>query len=168
MAQFKGPASFTYYPSGGQDTGLVRSFKEDAAQTFIRGDLVFLAATGELGECGTDPLKILGIAMDDSTGVTGSNILVNVIRPNDQFKASFENAFVLADTMAPLEISTPAAGRWRIDDATGANLARVVLIDSLEYSADGLLESQAGGAVICTFLHEDGTSLGILQFSGGR
>jgi len=169
MSQQLGPASFEYYPSGGHDTGLVMAFPEDASQTFVKGDLVVLdATTGELKECGADPAKILGIALDDATGVTGSSINVQVIRPGDQFKATFENAFVIADRFGKFEISTTAAGRWRIDDASTANNSRVILLNSLEYSADGLLESQAGGAVICTFMAEDGTTLGILNFASGN
>jgi hypothetical protein len=160
--------SFEYVPAYGGDSGLIVKFQEDDSQTFVKGDLVFRQASGEIQVCGADPASILGIAMSPATNVTSAHtyIPVQVIRSGDVFTAHniAAQTFALADAGDSFEIVRTAAGNWEIDSTQAANTTRVLILQSMEFDSEGNLQATAGGPVMCRFLAVAGTTVDILQY----
>ena len=159
--------TFTYFPQGGDPTGLVLAFREANSQVFKAGDLVYLASQ-LLTLCGADPTKILGIAMEDATNVVAGHkyIPVQVIRPSDVWLTQFAgaNAFAVTDQDKGYGIVKTAAGLWEVDHAeTGANAMCVAVLQSQEAAADGLRVPTNGGPILVKFIRISGTSTDILQ-----
>jgi hypothetical protein len=75
-----------------------RSFKEEASQSFKKGALVIQDATNkdEVETAGADAVAgILGIALDDATGVADSPILVGLAEPGAEFVGHIEDGATL-------------------------------------------------------------------------
>jgi hypothetical protein len=127
-------------------------YKETASQTFGVGDLVYLDSNGTVAICTTTSHKlnspILGIAEQAATGVTGSQVRVRVIHPNDVFVMNGFHTTVASsvsvqtqlqpnvpfgiymDTAAP---ATGTGGKWTVDlintsPETGGTLARLQVV----------------------------------------
>lgn len=161
--------SFEYVSTNGTEEGLVLPYQEADSQTFVEGDLVLLNAAGDISLATADGTnQILGIAKGDATNVTSGHaqIPVQVIRPFDMFKANYEagKTFAIAQIGENHLIVRTAAGNWQVDPATTAADARVKVLGSLEYTADGLLAATDGGPIYCRFLQADSADE-ILQFS---
>lgn len=165
--------SFRYFPTGGDPTGLVLAFREADSQTFVRGDLVFLSSN-LLTLCGADPASILGIAQEPATNVTSGHkyIKVLVIRPTDVFESQFTDAtpaqavFAATDQAKGYEIVRTSAGLWEVDhDNVGANAMRVKILQSQEFTSDGLMNAQSRGPILVKFVEASGATVGILQFT---
>lgn len=77
-------------PSGSGKAGWIASFAEAASQSFKKGEFVYLSS-GALTACASDATKILGIALEDASGTTGTSIKVQVIEPNDIIKIRVRN-----------------------------------------------------------------------------
>lgn len=135
------------------DEGLVLPFTELAAQSFKAGDLVILS-TGQV-ELATSPSDnaetILGIAMNDATGVTGHRCDVRIPRPGDTFTAAFISSHTFtdgADAGASFGLTKSEPGVWVVDPA-GDPI--VVVLTSDQFTAMGL-EASAGGRVFMRFI----------------
>jgi hypothetical protein len=62
-------------------TTRIMHYPEAAGQTFVAGDLVYLAA-GKVTKSGVNPASLFGIALEDATGVTDTDISVEVFDNN--------------------------------------------------------------------------------------
>jgi hypothetical protein len=160
--------TFKYFPQSGDPTGLVLRFREADSQSFVAGDLVYLASA-LLTVCGADPTKILGIALEPATNVTSGHkyLLVQVIRPTDLFSTQFAgaNAFAATDQGKGYEIVKTAAGLWEVDhSATTEN--RVAVQQSQEVTSDGKANPTNGGPILVRFLTDSaaGSDANLLQF----
>jgi hypothetical protein len=112
----------------------VLSFPEAASQSFVKGDLVYLAS-GYLTLCGADPTAILGIALEDAhNGSAGAyQIMVSLITAQtivfmSVYHSTAANDKIEAVDMGTLyEIDKPVAGTWRVDKtATTATRVRII------------------------------------------
>lgn len=63
------------------------TYPEAASQSFKAGQFVYLAS-GKVTVCADDATTILGMAMQDATGVTDSDILVALAVPENTFEAN--------------------------------------------------------------------------------
>ena len=162
--------TFTYQPSGGDPTGLVIAYREADSQVFVEGDVVFLSSL-LLTLAGTDPTKILGIALEPATNVTSGHklIKVQVIRPGDLFKTQFAgaNAFVVAtDQGKGYGIIKTSAGLWEVDKAeVAANNMRVAVQQTREFTSDGKANPTNGGPIFARFVITSGAAANILQYA---
>lgn len=68
--------------SGNQRALNIAHYPEAASQSFTIGELVYLAS-GAVTACATDTAQILGIALSAASGTTGTDIPVEIIRPDD-------------------------------------------------------------------------------------
>ncbi len=148
--------SFEYVPANQGDEGLVLPFQEADSQSFVEGDIVTLAAgVITLAASPTNTDIVLGIAKADATNVTSLHkyIPVQVVRPGDIFKCSFEAAdtYVLANcNAAGFEIIRTSAGNPEVDQGdTGVPMCKV--LGSGEFS-DGVLAATAGGPIYVKFV----------------
>jgi len=71
--------------------GLIHTYPEAASQSFKKGQFVYLAS-GAVTVVATDGTTIMGIALDDATGTTGSDIHVQIVQPDDVVRIRCRNA----------------------------------------------------------------------------
>ncbi len=69
----------------------IRNYPEAASQSFKKGQFVYLAS-GKVTECADDAVAILGMAMQDATGVTNTNIPVALADANTLFEMCVYNS----------------------------------------------------------------------------
>lgn len=116
----------------------VRSYGEAAAQVFKKGDLVYYDAAGQLNLCGDAPGAILGVALQDATGVTGAECPVAVINIRTKITASVGTGTVpIEDGVLPAVVGDTrklyksAAGKWAVAEAT-AGAGDFLIVDKAE------------------------------------
>jgi hypothetical protein len=118
--------------------------KEVASSTWVAGDLLTIDSNGKLAEC-TDSSGILtgsidAIALTAASGVTDTNPLIRVIRPDDIFAMNVYHATAASAVTNQNQLTdrfgvfTSAAGLWHVDienttveDATNST-ARVRIV----------------------------------------
>ena len=118
-------------------------FKETAAQTYVKGDLLFLDANGTIAICTTSSSqmtsKIAGRAEAAATGVTGTNVFMQVIKPTDIWCCNVMHATPASAVTAQTQLGSLFAMRadtvagngtlvWSVDienSITGANSNKV-------------------------------------------
>lgn len=85
MAHYSNPR---FQTSMNQGVPLVRSYYEANSQSFVAGQLVYIASAGAVTACASDSQSVLGIALKDATNVTSGNILipVQIIRTGDEYE----------------------------------------------------------------------------------
>lgn len=117
----------------------IRTFKEDASETFVKNDLVILTSGYVVEAQSNTNEKILGIALDDATGTQGSDIRVLVLRDGMRLRMSAYHASAgsavtaQASVGSPTQIITTSAGVWCVDVANiGANAASTFVIVGIE------------------------------------
>lgn len=114
----------------------MRWFPEAASQTFVYGDLVYLSS-GAVTVCGADPSSILGVAMMDASGTTGTQIPVLVITDDVEIAMSAYHATKASAVLAASNVGTAyeinqyAAGKWTIDIANTSS-TRVTVVGNLD------------------------------------
>ena len=164
--------TFKYFPQSGDPTGLVLAFREANSQVFVAGDLVYLSSN-LLTICGADPAIILGIALEDASNVTAlwKYVKVQVIRPTDIFSTQFTDAtpsqavFAATDQGKGYGVVKTSAGLWEVDhDEVGANDLKVKILQSQEFTADGLMNAASRGPILVNFVTVSGATTEILQF----
>lgn len=64
---------------------------EAASQSFLKGQLVYLATDGLLTECASDAVLVFGRVLEDATGTTSTARMVEVIKPGDRIKMKLTN-----------------------------------------------------------------------------
>lgn len=155
----------TYAPVYRGDEGLVLHFPVTAAQTFLKGDVVFLtskkvsvATTNTVGPS-------LGVALQDAqtvatpgtAAVTRNIVSVQVFRPTDLYVAMYVSGatFALTDITVAHEIKKTASGNWQVDSATTNNA--LTIAGSAEYTVDvagagPIGNFSSGGALYIKFL----------------
>ena len=129
----------------------VRSYGEAAAQVFKKGDLVYFDAAGQLNLCGDAPAAVLGIALQDATGVTATECPVAVINSKTKITASVGTttvpiaagvlAAVVGDTR---KLYKSAAGKWAVAEAA-AGAGDFLIVDRAEDVPNGALVYRAMG-----------------------
>lgn len=118
----------------------VRSYPEDASQTFKRGAIVIFSSTSgkenELKEAGADPTaKMLGVALADASGTEGTLIPVALFTENSEFQVHYADTQTVsrADLNVSYGVVKDSTNNiWRLDNTeTTAKVFEVVeLIDA--------------------------------------
>ena len=123
-------------------------FKETASQTYVKGDLLYLDSNGTIAICTTSSSqltsKIAGRAEAAATGVTGTNVHMQIIKPTDIWCCNVMHATAASAITAQTQLGAVFAMRadtvsgngtlvWSVDienAVTGANAhkARVKVV----------------------------------------
>ena len=125
----------------------MRKLPEAASQSATKAaDLIYLV-DGAVTLCDTtDPALIYGVLMEDCTGTTGNEVLVNRIRTGDVYEMSVDAAGVPGTDIFigdKYGIDRTAAGNWEVD-ATTSGVYDVVVVD--------LVNTDTGGRVLVEFM----------------
>jgi hypothetical protein len=114
----------------------LRSFPEAASQTFKTGDVLIKQTTADKGHqvkvSGADPSSgtVVGIAMQDASGVENTPILVAVLNEKTEFIVAVVSAQALDNDDIGVEYGIASDGTnliWRLDRTeTTAKVFRVV------------------------------------------
>lgn len=103
------------------------AFKEEASQTFKLGDVLVQDATNkdEVEISGTDATaRIVGIALEDASGVADTKILVGLAEPGAEFVGHIEDAATLAVGMLGTDyglVADTTNNIWRVDTSDTTN-----------------------------------------------
>ena len=118
----------------------LRTFPEDASQTFKKGDpLIFGNTAGNENRvkiAGADPTAIIGFAAQDASGVTGADVSVWLAKGEAEFVGRVQDSGALDQTqIAAAGYGLVADGTnsiWRVDvsDTTNVNVHITQLIDA--------------------------------------
>lgn len=135
-----------WYGGNGSETE-ERPYPEAAAQTFKRGDLVYLVsgqvtAAASAGSNVAGATKLLGIALKDASGTTNAIVPVAIANPNLRwvlpvFAASSPGTNALtAITIvgSTYELNRAAAGKWGVDLLNNTNAKVVVTAIHPQYA----------------------------------
>lgn len=121
------------YDLGSYDAPEIRFFAEAASQSFKCGDLTYLSSNA-LTVCGSDPSAILGFALCDASGTTGTMIPVWVIKAGHTYLMNAYHATAASATFSDnsaigtsYEINKYADGKWTVDIAATSS-TRVTVI----------------------------------------
>jgi len=106
---------------------------ETAAMSWKRGAILIAAAAGTISEAAEDAVAdILGVALEDASGVTGTAVPYVPALPHLTFEATLEDpgathTLVQTDMFAALGFGKTAGGLWYIDEAEiTAQAARII------------------------------------------
>jgi len=140
-------------------TGLstpVITFPEAASQSFVAGDFVFLSS-GYLTICGTDPVLIMGIALEPAHNTTAGlyQIGVAVATEITLFGLSVyhatpaNNVIEAADLGKITDIAKNAAGKWVVDKATVGSTSRFLALKFIDPL--GTVSGRIAGIIAATY-----------------
>jgi len=88
MASSGAPQTIAWVKTGKPSSGpFVRSYPEQASETFTKGDPVILDTAGRIGAA-ADTGNVFGIALQDASGTTDTPIRVLIVGHEDIFRAS--------------------------------------------------------------------------------
>lgn len=121
---------------------------EAASQSATKaGDLIYLVS-GAVTLCDTtDPATVYGVMMEDCTGTTGNEVLVNRIRPGDVYEMSCVSGHTPGTDIyrgCKYGVDQTGAGNWEVDATTSAGYP-VVVLDYVEETPT------SGGRVLVIF-----------------
>lgn len=102
---------------------LVRGFKEAASETFKYGDVLQPVTTGanRVGIADTDETTILGVAAEDASGTTDTDISVWLAKSQDEWIGNLDGTLAAANLGTDYGIKKDSAGVWTVDDADTTN-----------------------------------------------
>ena len=123
-------------------------FSEEASQTFVKGNLVFVNTSGYLVECGADAALIMGVAAEDAhNGTQGQyDCAVDVILPGSVLIAKSNTTTDQTHVGAPYGIVL-ASSVWSVDISEDTTHTRCNILGLLPQDAVGT----DGGRYILTF-----------------
>ncbi len=120
----------------------VRTFKEGATQTFLKGAPLIFSVTAdhenEVVEAGADPAYIIGYAAQDASGVQGTAISVYLATADSEFRAVVQNTGTLDYTNIGTRYGLVYdAGNkiWRVD-LTEVTVTHCTIVDLLDKDGD--------------------------------
>lgn len=92
MASSGFPQTITWVKTGKPSSGpFVKRYPEKATQSFVKGDPVILDTAGRVGAA-ADTGNVFGVAAQDASGTTDTQIKVLIVGHEDVFRASQSNA----------------------------------------------------------------------------
>lgn len=112
---------------------------EAVGQTYKAGEFVYLVA-GAVTVCAADAVSILGIAQKDATGVTGAEVFVEPIFPEDDVEMVCSSTVTAANIGIGYGL-TVASNLWNVDFTEVTAHACVLVRPS--FSAGGAYTTKA-------------------------
>ncbi len=146
-------ATFGFRPYPGPIASHITVLPEAATQTFVTGDLVIISS-GKVAVA-TDDDDIFGIALNDASGTTDTDVFVYVPGPGEKFIA--EASTTTAQTNVGVAYAlVMTSGSMAVNP--GSTTTAAFYIDSLD-PRDGATTG-AGGRVIGRFIYTSLDSIG--------
>lgn len=118
----------------------IRYYPEAASQSFKAGELVYLAS-GKVTICGADPSLILGMAMEDATGTTNTDLAVAIANKDTVFEGNVYHGTPASAITAITDVGTDygvvnADNKWYVDVSDTSNV-RILVRDLSKKDAVG-------------------------------
>jgi len=147
-------ATSGFRPYPGPKADRITVLPEAATQSFKTGDLVII--DGGKVKVATDDENVFGVAMNDASGTTDTDVSVYVIYPGDKFIAESGAATAVANQGVAYDIDMTSGS---MSVTTGTTASAVFYIDCLD-PRDGATSSSPYGHVIGRFLYDSIDGIG--------
>ena len=140
-------ATSGFRPYPGPKADRITVLPEAATQSFKTGDLVIISS-GKVAVA-TDDENVFGVAMNDASGTTDTDVSVYVIYPGDKFIAESGAATAVANQGVAYDINMTSGS---MSVTTGTAESAVFYIDCLD-PRDGAVAASPYGHVIGRFVY---------------